>query len=163
MFFPTSRQFILFYDLQTQYSVFKETRQISSVFPTPRDTSSPRHIKKKRKSKYFIQKNDERINWHVRKFYVFSSFTGRRNNSVCLFLVVSCPDYRGKLSYNWSLCKREKTSKEEPFTGCKHGFRRFDFRSCFLAFVCLLRYRAHVSAVEMGYIIQNVAYRLGCR
>ena len=99
----------------------------------------------------------------MRKFYVFSSFTGRRNNSVCLFLVVSCPDYRGKLSYNWSLCKREKTSKEEPFTGCKHGFRRFDFRSCFLAFVCLLRYRAHVSAVEMGYIIQNVAYRLGCR
>ena len=52
--------------------------------------------------------------------------------------------------------------KKEPFTGCKHGFRRFDYRSCLLALVCLLIYRAHVSAMEIGYIIQNVAYRLGC-
>ena len=78
------------------------------------------------------------------------------------FFFGSVSDCRGKFCHNWSLCKREKTSKEEPFTDCKHGFRGFDFRSCLLAFVCLLIYRAHVSAMEMGYIIQNVAYRLGC-
>ena len=57
--------------------------------------------------------------------------------------------------------QEKKTSKEKPFSGCKHGFRRFNFRSGFLAFVCLLIYRAHVSAMEMGYIIHNVEYRLG--
>ena len=35
------------------------------------------------------------------------------------------------------LCNREKTSKKEPFSRRKHGIRQFDFRSCFLAFVCL--------------------------
>ena len=77
------------------------------------------------------------------------------------FLVGSRSDCHRKLSHNWSLCNRAKTSKEESFSGCKHGSRRFDFRSCFLAFDCVLIYRAHVSAMEMAYIIHNVAYLLG--
>ena len=72
----------------------------------------------------------------------------RRNNTVRRLLVGSRTDCRGKLSDNWPLCKREKTSKEKPFSGCKHGFRRFNFRSGFLAFVCLLINRVQLLGME---------------
>ena len=52
---------------------------------------------------------------------------------------------------NWLPNKRSNTL-------FKHGIRRFDFRSCSLAFVCLLIYRAQLSAMETSYKALNIGW-----
>ena len=79
------------------------------------------------------------------------------------FLLEACLIVAGNFLTIGLFAKEKKLRKKNLLLIVNMAFRGFDFRSCLLGFVCLLMYWAHVSAMEIGYIIQNVAYRLGCR
>lgn len=53
-----------------------------------------------------------------------------------------------ELANNCSFCSGEDSSQEKFVSGCQHGVRRYDFRSCFRAFVYLPKYRFSLSAME---------------